>query len=196
MGDNYEGSFWSEALCDTTENSDCGLSKCDGCKDGKKFVPKFPMDQMVNNKQWKTVLVPVKKGKASEMEEKEEPIFFQKFQIVSTEVAVGEVYEKFKDEFQGVAAHVNHKRVQAAEFQKDICDPNTRVDQIDYAMAYQCQQQNEMQSALWSRGSVNLFTCAVYFAKETKTYLNCSNYKSKDKFSNGTFLLSTSTRRS
>ena len=55
-------------------------------------------------------------------------------------------------------------------------------------MAYQCQQQNEIQSALWSRGSVNLFTCSVYFANETKTYLICSNYKGKDKFSNGTFL--------
>ena len=188
MGDSYEGSFWTQVLCDTTENSDCWLSKCEECKDGKKFVPKLPMDQMTNYKQWKIVLVPSKKHNANEIDENGEPKLFQKLQIVSTEVAVGEVHEEFRDQFEGVAAHVNHKRVQAAEFQKDISDPNVRVVQIDYAMAYQCQQQREIQSALWSRGSVNLFTCAVYFAKQTKTFLICSNYKGKDKFSNGVFL--------
>ena len=55
-------------------------------------------------------------------------------------------------------------------------------------MAYQCQQQSEVQSALWTRGSVNIFTCAVYHNDQTKTFLICTSYKGKDKFSNGTFL--------
>ena len=55
-------------------------------------------------------------------------------------------------------------------------------------MAYQCQQQSEVQSALWTRGSINLFTCAVYHKNQTKTFLICTDYKGKDKFSNGTFL--------
>ena len=78
--------------------------------------------------------------------------------------------------------------MQARAFQEDIKDVNTRVLQIDYAMAYQCQQQSEVQSALWTRGSVNLFTCAVYHNNQTKTLLICTNYKGKDKFFNGTFL--------
>ena len=80
------------------------------------------------------------------------------------------------------------KRIQACAFQEDIKDANTRVAQIDYAMAYQCQQQSEVQSALWARGSVNIFTCTVYHNYQTKTFLVCRNYKGKDKFSNGTFL--------
>ena len=55
-------------------------------------------------------------------------------------------------------------------------------------MAYQCQQQSEIQSALRTRGSINLFMCAVYHKDQTKTFLICTDYKGKDKFSNGTFL--------
>ena len=40
--------------------------------------------------------------------------------------------------------------------------PLKEVSQIDYAHAYQCEMQNEIMSALWTRGRVNLFTCTVY----------------------------------
>ena len=80
------------------------------------------------------------------------------------------------------------KRIQAAEFQNDLKDESMRVLQIDYAMAYQCEMQDEIMGALWSRGSVNLFTCAIYHNSETKTMLFCTNYKGKDKFSTGLFL--------
>ena len=55
-------------------------------------------------------------------------------------------------------------------------------------MAYQCQQQSEVQSALWTRGNINLFMCVVYHKDQTKTFSICTDYKGKDKFSNGTFL--------
>ena len=42
--------------------------------------------------------------------------------------------------------------------------------------------------ALWKRGSVNLFTCAIYHKSETKTMMFCINCKGKDKFSTGLFL--------
>ena len=83
---------------------------------------------------------------------------------------------------------MNLKIIQARAFQEDIKDANIRDVQIDYAMAYQCQQHSEIQSALWTRASVNIFTCAVYHNDQTKTFLICTNYKGKDKFSNGTFL--------
>ena len=48
-------------------------------------------------------------------------------------------------------------------------------------MAYQCEYQNEIQSALWSRGSVNLFTAASMYKGHCQTYLFTTNSKHKDK---------------
>ena len=59
-----------------------------------------------------------------------------------------------------------------------------RVLQIDYAMAYQCENQQEVYGALWNRGSVNLFTSALYQGN-TETMIYCTNYKGKDKWCNG-----------
>ena len=64
---------------------------------------------------------------------------------------------------------------------------NQLVLQIDYAMAYQCELQKEVMGALWTRGSVNLFTVAIYHKSVSKTMLFCTNYKGKDKFSTGLF---------
>ena len=55
-------------------------------------------------------------------------------------------------------------------------------------MAYQCEYQNEVQSTLWTRGSVNLFTCALYHRSTTKPLVIFTNYKGKDKFAIGKFL--------
>ena len=41
---------------------------------------------------------------------------------------------------------------------------------------------------LWTQGSVNLFTCAVFHKSTTKTLIFCTNYKGKDKFSTGYFI--------
>ena len=73
------------------------------------------------------------------------------------------------------------------DFQDDIKDPTKRVLQIDYAQACQCELQNEIMSALWTRVSVNLITCAVYNDSQTKTLVFGTNYKGKDKFSTGLF---------
>ena len=45
-----------------------------------------------------------------------------------------------------------------------------------------------MMGALWTRGSVNLFTCAVYHNSETKTFVFGTDCKGKDKFSTGLFI--------
>ena len=145
------------------------------------------MDSLTIYKQQKTIHVPAN-CKGSKNDEDEEPKFYQNLQIISEQVTVGEVCEDFQQHFEGVAAHVNLKRIQADAFQSDIHDVDTRVLQIDYAMAYQCQQQSEVQSALSTRGSINLFTCAVYHKNQTKTFLICTDYKGKDQFSNGKFL--------
>lgn len=49
-------------------------------------------------------------------------------------------------------------------------------------MVYSCEYQNEIQSALWSHRSVQLFTAARFKdGKCTKTYLICSDTKDKNK---------------
>ena len=96
--------------------------------------------------------------------------------------------DDFQQTFSKVKEHQNTKRSQAAAFQSDLNDPTKRVLQIDYAQAYQCELQNETMGALWTRGSVNLFTCAVYRNSETNTLIFGTNYKGKDKFSTGLFI--------
>ena len=108
--------------------------------------------------------------------------------IVIKEVRVGEVLDELQESFGKVKEHQNVKRTQASEFQKDLLDETVKVLQIDCAMAYQCELQKETMGALWTRGSVNLFTCAIYHKSETKTMMFCTNYKAKDKFSTGLFL--------
>ena len=90
--------------------------------------------------------------------------------------------------FKSVVIHVNTKRIQASEFQRDKEDPLKRTLQIDYGKAYQCMYQDEVQGALWSRQSVNLFTYALTHKCSTDTMLSCSDYTAKDKYSNRTFV--------
>ena len=55
-------------------------------------------------------------------------------------------------------------------------------------MSYQCEWQDEVQSALWHRCSATLFTIAIYGNDVTSTALICSDTKSKDKTSTWAFL--------
>ena len=78
--------------------------------------------------------------------------------------------ERFQ-EFGQVREHQNPKLIQTAEFKAYINHPKKQVLQIDFAMAYQCELPNETIRALWTRGSVNLFTCALYHNSDKNLYL-------------------------
>ena len=52
---------------------------------------------------------------------------------------------------------------------------------MDFAMNYACEYQNEVQSALWSRESVMLFTAAVILNGQVDTYIICSDSNDKGK---------------
>ena len=71
-------------------------------------------------------------------EDSEEPSqkFNKQLQIISKQVPVGNVLDDFTECFEEIVNHVNAKRIQAQAFQDDINDPNARVLQIDFAMAY------------------------------------------------------------
>ena len=50
-------------------------------------------------------------------------------------------------------------------------------------MVYECMYQDEVQSACWSRGSVNLFTAASISKPPRKTYPVSTHSKHKDNYS-------------
>ena len=106
------------------------------------------------------------------MDESDETKTFTKTVITTKNIQVGEVLDESQETFGKVKQHQNTKRIQAVDFQNDIKDPIKRVLQIDYA-------QNQIMSVLWTRGSVNLFTCAVYMYNnsQTKTLVFGTNYK-------------------
>ena len=64
------------------------------------------------------------------------------------DVIVGEVYEMLASSFKTVLLHINTKRIQPEEFEKDKAGPTKQTLQIDYAMAYQCMYQDEVSGAL------------------------------------------------
>ena len=52
---------------------------------------------------------------------------------------------------------------------------------MDFVMAYKCMYQDEVQSALWSRGDVNLLQLYPFPNHKVKTYLISADFKHKDK---------------
>ena len=171
MGCSYDNNFWGKLLCDVSENSKCWLSECESCRNGKKLVPTKPLNFETVYKQWEYVYIPSNKMEEGS-EESEEPSqkFNKQLQIISKQVPVGNVLDDFTECFEEIVNHVNAKRIQAQAFQDDINDPNARVLQIAFAMDYQCEYQNEVQIALWTRGSVDLVTCTLYHRSTTKTF--------------------------
>ena len=77
--------------------------------------------------------------------------------------------------------HVRIKRIQEARFLEDKAKANVGITQKDFSMAYSCKYQNEIQSALWTRATINLFTLARFVNQEVTCHLFVlDNYK-KDK---------------
>ena len=174
MGLTYDSSWWKNVLWNTLPNNDCWKNAYEICMDGKNFVPSRSLSAITSYNQWEDIEVASTKHK---MDEFDEAKTYTKMVITTKNVQVGWVLDEFQETFAKVKQHQNTKRIQAVDFQNVIKDPTKRVLQIDYAQAYQCELQNEIMSALWARGSVNLFTCAVYNNSQTKTLAFGTNYK-------------------
>lgn len=158
----YCNDWWCMILCDPSLNSKCWRNECDACSDGKKIEFSMDLSTVCVWKEWE---------KNSE----------NKLRLVNHETSFGELKEKLIDSINVMMHHVNLKRIQANEFQKDKLNENVRILQIDFAMSFGCEYQNEIQSALWSRTSVLLFTAASFYKGKCQTYLICSDSSSKDK---------------
>ena len=157
--------FWPAVLCNSADyNSDCWKGVCKQCCNGKAIpFPDEPEDKVVTYKEW--------------------GFNNQKRMVLNTyECAFGELKENFLDKFSVFQKHVRCKRIMHDTFERDKLDPQCHVLQVDFAMAYSCQYQDEIQAALWSRRSVNLFTAATYDTTgQERSYMIVSDTPDKGK---------------
>ena len=92
----------------------------------------------------------------------------------------GKLEEEVVTSIVGFQQHVRVKHIQAQSLESCKQDKTViTIIQMDFAMAYSCEYQNEVQSALWNRSSVTLFTVAIFKDDECDTYLIVSDTKGK-----------------
>lgn len=159
---NYNQGFWETVLCDCSINSACWQQVCESCGDMQKLITPENMLQPVVWREW-------------------EKDTTGRLKLALKESVSAELYNKVKEDYPKFVSHVNLKRVQNAEFEKDKKCAGTRILQIDFAMSFACEYQNEIQSALWARSSVLMLTAAVFFQNQCETYVICSDSRNKDK---------------
>ena len=165
---------WKSILCSDTSDlqSDCWMGKCDACKDGKLLANRLSSqdDMMAKEIEWL-------EGENNEND------------VLKKHTKTGcyaELLELTIETLPEAQEHTRIKRIQSDAF--EMLKETNRILQIDFAMAYSCEYQDEVQSALWSRASVTLFTAAVFYKGTTKTYLICSDTKDKGKDTVYTFI--------
>lgn len=175
----YNHRFLGKFLCSETVDknqvlqSDCWRNECENCRDGNLLTmdsvdPMFTAETRVNWNQW------VKHQDTKRLE------------IKCHEGCAAELLYEIKTAIPDFKEHVRIKRIQASAFESD--KENSLVLQLDFAMNYTCEWQGEVQSALWSRKSVTLFTAAMFDAKNTKCFLIVSDTRDKTKNTVAVFL--------
>ena len=168
----YDESWWMKYLCSSDDlESSCWMNDCDKCKDGKLFDLDMDSSVPVVWQEW------------------EKDHYGHLVKKLYDETCAGELYEIILQNWANFQEHTRVKRMQATAFQEDMSISTNRVLQIDFAMAYSCEYQNEVQSALWSRASVQLLTAAVFVNGKCSTFIICSDTKDKGKDSVCCFLL-------
>ena len=183
--------FWEDVLCDNTINSLCWQGQCQTCANGKLIKPTMDPGATIQYRQWETIIKEsVRRADQDPGNNAEPNKVYKKLECRLNEACAGEVLQQLVDEWDIIIAHINTKRVQAQEFESDKKRENVRVLQIDFAMNYSCEYQVEVQSALWSRASVTLFTAAAITKDSCQCFLVCSDTKDKDKDTVAAFLFS------
>ena len=177
---NYSDDFWGTMLCDSSYNSKCWQLLCDNCKNGQMLTISLALKKQITWREW--CFVDQTDGDDDETHETQKKKKKKILRSLTKDGCVAELMELIRQDYPRFVLHVNTKRIQQKEFQKDLKDENVRTLQVDFAMNYSCEYQDEVQSALWGRGSVTLFTAAVVQPGcECKTFLICSDTKDKGK---------------
>ncbi|KAK3770821.1 hypothetical protein RRG08_036422 [Elysia crispata] len=171
----YNDEFWQSYLCDGADlETECWRNECDKCKCGRLFL------------------------ESMEQQDNREPIVWKKWckdkssgriHIEFVEGWKDQLLDEIGTDWQKFLEHVRVKRIQSDSFEKDKANPRVTVCHCDFAMAYSCSYQDEIQSALWSRASVNLFTVALYQRDlPCRSLLFATNHNDKGKNAVLTFL--------
>ena len=144
---------WKSILCDTSDlQSNCWTETSDTCKDGKllqaKLSSKIDLAKETEWHHWET----------------DDNEVLRKH---TKSTCYGELLELVMDTLPEAQEHTRVKRIQSDAFEK--LKETNRILEIDFAITYSCEYQDEIPSALWSRANVTLFTAAVFYKETTKT---------------------------
>ena len=171
LGIQYDSNFFKTYLCQEDMESECWKNECFDCKNGKKLKDAYDFSgRECFYKVW----------------EKDENGYLR---LMLSNVDDYELFSLIESSWEFVLKHILTKRIQEEVFENDKCNKNVSILQFDFAMAYSCSYQDEIQSALWTRDSVNLFTAALYAKdKPCQSYLVVTDSKDKGKSAVFTFL--------
>ena len=127
--------FWTEVMCDATPNSVCWRQKRDVCVNGQllQLPVSIEPDSQVKWKEWENIEKMCSDGSVRKV-------------LVSSskQGKAKELLGALKDNHEQTAVHINVKRIQAHNFEDDKKTPFVRILQVDFAMNYSCEYQNEV----------------------------------------------------
>ena len=164
--------FWPKTLCSESVsdlNSACWRNECQECKDGRKLMERIELsktknamtdDKKINWYVWEVQQSLTKSGKPINRQVK-----------IMIEGFPKELAEVIMTAYPTYLSHVRKKRIMCNEFQDDLSKDSCMIVQVDFAMDYNCRDNaNEIQSAIYGRKNVTIFTCAVYINKKWHSY--------------------------
>lgn len=159
---------WNHFLCNDEMNSICWSGKCLKCGQGQlldSYLEPSDNDTQVIWQCWEKTEIDGKRSLTKVIHEHSRSVL--KNAIIN--------------DFSLYRNHVFNKRVQQQEFNDDKQKANEWILQTDFAMSYTCEYQDEIQSALWARKSILIFTAALFNQGKCFTFALCSDINTKDK---------------
>ena len=132
---NYHDNFWEKCLCEGHSKiftSTCWAGECQERLGGKRipFI-ELPIDQIITYNEW------IVDGDNN-----------QRCMVKTCTTQL--LQSLVMNDYPTFQQHVRIKRIQEARFLQDKAKADVGITQIDFAMAYSCEYQNEIQGALSS----------------------------------------------
>ena len=171
LGITYDEHFWPGILCDNSLDltSPCWRGICVNCQLKNKFTIEKSDTDTVFWKEW----IKTETGH---------------LRIDQKQGCVGELKDLFS-EFSFSKEHVRIEQIQSTASMEDKKRSDCHVLQCDFTMTYSWEYQNEVQSDLWSRKCINLFTAALYSKSQVcQPFLIITDSQDKGKNSIFTFI--------
>ena len=168
--------FWDTVLCNSSDlNSSCWKGDCNNCQGGILLMNIIDQKELNNEDQvswhiWELCNTTTKKGKVVKRVVK-----------VYKEGCAGEQKELVQGAWGHYLEHVRIKRIMSKEFQDDLIKENVIILQVDFAMDYNTKDNSrEVQSSIYARQNVTIFTAAIRHKGVWKSYsivTNSGKYK-------------------